>query len=80
MKNVTEQNDTLLIELDKPQLNDGGYPVTTCDCFFYFSFVLKNYTNTPKAIRVLELFENNKYWDERDFDRYEFQETIIEKR
>ena len=75
LKNITEQNDILLIELDKPQLIDREYPITSCDCYFYFNFVLKDYTNIPKTIRVLELFENNKYWDERDFDRYEVEEV-----
>ncbi len=83
LKNITEQNDTLLIELDRPHSIDGEYPITTCHCFFYFNFVIKDYTNTPKTIRILELFENNKYWDERDFDRYEIEEVeeiIIDKK
>lgn len=75
LKNITERNDTLFVELDQKVLIEGEYPITSCHCFFYFSFVIKDYNNTPKTIRVLDLFENNKYWDERDFDRYEIEEV-----
>ncbi|WP_109853447.1 hypothetical protein [Aquimarina sp. AU58] len=83
LKNITEQNDTLIVELDRPHSDSGDYPMTSCHCFFYFDFVIRDYSKTPKVIRVAELFEKNKYWDERDFDRYEIEEVeeiIIDKK
>lgn len=78
LKNITERNDTLIVELDKPNV-DGEYPITECDCFFFFEFMITNYANEPKAIRIAELFEQNKYWDERNFDQIlEIEEPIIE--
>ena len=64
LKNITETNDTLIVELDMPNVN-GEYPITECDCFFFFEFIIKNYKKEPKAIRVAELFGDNKFWDER---------------
>ncbi|WP_405570468.1 hypothetical protein [Winogradskyella sp. Asnod2-B02-A] len=75
LKNITERNDTLIVELDMPSEN-GGYPISECDCFFFFEFTIKDYANKPKAIRVAELFEKNKFWDERRIP--EIEETIIE--
>lgn len=78
LKNITETNDTLIVELDKPNVN-GEYPITECDCFFFFEFMITNYAKKPKAIRVAELFEKNKYWDERNFEQIlDIEETIIE--
>ncbi|NRR93371.1 hypothetical protein HSX10_17490 [Winogradskyella undariae] len=74
-KNITETNDTLIVELDMPNVN-GEYPITECDCFFFFEFMIKNYNKEPKAIRVAELFGKNKFWDERRIP--EIEETIIE--
>ena len=78
IKNIEKQNDTLIVELDKPNVN-GEYPITECDCFFFFEFIIKDYTKEPKDIRVAELFEKNKYWDERNLKQeLEIEETIIE--
>jgi hypothetical protein len=78
LDNIKEKNDTIIIELDKLNVN-GEYPITDCNCFFYFEFLIKNFDKKPKAIRVAELFERNKYWDERNFDQIlEVEETIIE--
>jgi len=78
IKNIEEQNDTLIFELDRPNKN-GEYPITECDCFFFFEFIIKNYTKKPKTIRVAELFEKGKYWDERNFEQeLEIEETVIE--
>ncbi|GAA4272517.1 hypothetical protein U6A24_09785 [Aquimarina gracilis] len=65
LKNITEQNDTLIVKLDRPRSDNGEYPMTLCDCFMYFDFVVKDYNKKPKAIRVIDLFEENKYWDEK---------------
>ena len=75
LKNITEINDTLIVEFDKPNVN-GEYPITECDCFFFFEFKIKNYAKEPKAIRVAKLFETNKFWDEKGIP--EIEETIIE--
>ncbi len=75
LKNITEINDTIIVELDKPNLN-GEYPITECDCFFFFEFMIKNYNKEPRAVRVTELFDKNKFWDERRIP--EIEETIIE--
>ena len=77
LKNITEINDTLIVELDMPSEN-GHYPITECDCFLFFDFVIRNYSKAPKAIRVAELFEANTYWDERNFKELEIEETQIE--
>ncbi len=65
LKNIIEQNDTLIVKLDRPHSDNGEYPMTLCDCFIYFDFVVKNYNKKPKAIHVADLFEDNKYWDEK---------------
>ncbi|MEP3448358.1 MAG: hypothetical protein ABJN61_11695 [Flavobacteriaceae bacterium] len=77
LKNIKERNDTIIVEFDRPNVN-GEYPITECDCFFYFEFLIENFDKEPKAIRVAELFEKNKYWDERNFDYVITEETIIE--
>ena len=74
-KNITEINDTLIIEIDMPHTN-GQYSITSCDCFFYFDFVIKDYPKTPKAIRVADLFDKNKFWDEVPI--FEIEETTID--
>ncbi len=65
LKDITERNDTLIVKLDRPHSDNGEYPMTLCDCFMYFDFEIKNYNKKPKAIRVVDLFEGNKYWDEK---------------
>jgi len=76
-KNITEKNDTLIVELDMPN-SDGEYPITSCDCFFYFDFVIRDYNKLPKAIRVVDIFTENKYWDETAIFQTEIEETVIE--
>ena len=39
--------------------------MTLCDCLIYFDFVIKNYSKKPKAVRIVNLFEADKYWDEK---------------
>jgi len=73
-KNITEVNDTLIVELDIPSEN-GEYPISECDCFYYFNFKIINYPKTPKAIRVIDIFEKDKFWDEIKIP--EIEETSI---
>ncbi len=73
-KNITEVNDTLIVELDIPSEN-GEYPISECDCFYYFNFKIINYAKTPKAIRVIDVFEKDKFWDEIKIPKIE--ETSI---
>ncbi|MDG4715089.1 hypothetical protein [Winogradskyella marincola] len=73
-KNISEVNDTLIVELDLPNIN-GEYPITECDCFFYFNFKIVNYNKTPKAIRIIDIFENGKFLDELKIP--EIEETPI---
>lgn len=73
-KNITEIKDTLIIELDMP-IENGGYPISECDCFYFFNFKIKNYTKEPRAIRVVDIFEDGKFLDERKIP--EIEETPI---
>ena len=73
-KNISEVNDTLVVELDLPNIN-GEYPITECDCFFYFKFKIVNYNKTPKAIRIIDIFEKGKFLDELKIP--EIEETPI---
>ena len=78
LKDIIETNDTLIVQFDKPN-DDGNYPITECNCFYFFEFTIKDYQKTPKSIRVAELFEEHKFWDERNFENIiEIEETIIE--
>ncbi|WP_299439363.1 hypothetical protein [uncultured Aquimarina sp.] len=55
----TLKNNVIEYEIEE------SYPLTDCDCFFYFDFTIKNFKKTPKLIRISEQFEENKYWDEK---------------
>lgn len=77
-KNITEKNDTLIVTLDRPHSEDGQYPLTSCDCFFYFDFVVRDYDKLPKAIRVVDIFTEDKFWDETAIFKTEIEEIIIE--
>ena len=72
-KSIKEQNDTLIIELDRPHSN-GEYPIVECDCFINFEMILKDYGRIPRAVRVLQLFEEDKYWDEILLEQHEILE------
>ncbi|MDH7913040.1 hypothetical protein [Winogradskyella sp. SYSU M77433] len=76
-KDIEEVNDTLIVEFDRPNQN-GEYPICECDCFFYFTFTINNYTKKPKAIRVKDIFTEHKFWDERSFEHMVIEETIID--
>ncbi|WP_298312118.1 hypothetical protein [uncultured Aquimarina sp.] len=81
LKHIIERNDTLIIELDRPHSDNGEYPMTLCNCFIYFDFVIRDYNKIPKAIRVVDLFEDNKYWDEKTLIEIvdDVEEVIIDK-
>ena len=51
--------------MDRPHSDNAEYPITPCDCLIYFDFVIKNYSKKPKAVRIVNLFEADKYWDEK---------------
>ena len=75
-KNIIEKNDTLIVELDRPHSENGEYPITDCDCFFYFDFGIRDYHKIPKAIRVVDIFTKDKFWDETAIYQMEVEETI----
>jgi hypothetical protein len=65
LKNVTEKNDTLIIELDRAHSKEGKYPINSCDCFYYFDLVIKDYYKSPITIRITDLFDKGEFWDEK---------------
>ena len=73
-KSIKEKNDTLIIQLDRHHTN-GEYDIVLCDCFINFELILKDYNRIPKAVRVLQLFEKDKYWDEIPLEPYEIIEV-----
>ncbi|MEM9680573.1 MAG: hypothetical protein AAF901_09640 [Bacteroidota bacterium] len=76
LKGIIERNDTLIVKLDRPN-NNGEYPITDCDCFYFFDFIIEEYTKKPEVVRVTDLFEKDKFWDERNFDKFREVEEAI---
>ena len=94
LKNIIKRNDTLIIEIDRPHDIDTlridslnyeiteTYPLTDCDCFFYFDLKIKKITQVPKIVRISSAFKKEKYWDEIASHYYDYEvieETILDE-
>lgn len=70
LENLTYERDTLIIELER---QDDA--LTSCFCFFYFDLIIEDFEIAPNAVRIVDNFEEGKYFDERNFDQYKIEEV-----
>ncbi len=90
IKNINLKKDTLLIELDRPHEIDTvkidsltyeiveTYPLTDCECFFYFDLKIKEIIQRPNIIRISSTFEKDKYWDMLTKKHFRIEKTETE--
>ena len=86
--NVEHSNDTLYVELDREHTKtvtyeEGGdfvtqleYPMTDCDCFYFFEFKIKDVRTPPQVVRVAATMERSEYWDQRPHRIYSTPEEV----
>lgn len=86
---ISQKNDTLYIELDKPHDVDTTwvnaneykiietYPIYDCDCFYFFNLTIKDMYKAPKVIRVSPTYQKQKFWDLKPYYYQEVEETKI---
>lgn len=78
---VLERNDSLIIRMDRPHsldtisMNDNKlvteliYPLADCDCFYFFSYQIENYTNPPSTVHIVDLSASMD-WDQLPYRKF----------
>lgn len=90
IETIERQNDTMIIHIDRPHeidtvvVESGNiiteeitheYPITSCDCFFFFNVKINAVEKPPKVIRVAQKADRVKFWDEAKNSKPQYNES-----